>query len=43
MRESQRENQRMSMRVDLEVLSSFGFIITMSTSDNECVCVIVSV
>ena len=32
-----RENQRMSMRIDLEVLSSFDFIITTSTSDSECV------
>ena len=35
--DTQRENQRMSMRIDLEVLSSFGFIITTSTSDSECV------
>ena len=33
---TQRENQRMSMRIDLEVLSSFGFIRTTSTSDSEC-------
>ena len=26
----------MSMRIDLEVLSSFDFIITTSTSDSEC-------
>ena len=32
---SKRENKRMSMRIDLEVLSSFDFIIT-STSDSEC-------
>ena len=33
----QSENQRMSMRIDLEVLSSFDFIITTSTRDGECV------
>ena len=27
----------MSMRIDLEVLNPFDFIITTSTSDNECV------
>ena len=32
-----RENQRMSMRIDLEVLSSFDFIITTRTVDGECV------
>ena len=26
----------MSMRIDLEVLSSFDFIITTSASDSEC-------
>ena len=29
------ENQRMSMRIDLEVLSSFVFDIITSTSDSE--------
>ena len=33
-----RENLRISMRIDLEVLSSFDlFIITTSTSHSECV------
>ena len=32
-----RENLRISMRIDLEVLSSFDLIITTSTSDSECV------
>ena len=35
--EAVRENQRISMRIDLEVLSSFDFVITTSTSDSECV------
>ena len=30
-----RENLRISMRMDLEVLSSFDLIITTSTSDSE--------
>ena len=30
------ENQRMSMRIDLEVSSSFDFIITASTADRDC-------
>ena len=34
--DSERENHRMSMRMDLEVLSSFDFHITTSTSDSEC-------
>ena len=37
-----RENERMSMRIDLEGLSPFGFIITTSASDSECVSVSVS-
>jgi len=34
-----RENHRISMRIDLEVLTSFDFIITTSTSDSECLTV----
>ena len=34
-REIMRENQRIGMRTDLEVLSSFDLIITTSTSDSE--------
>ena len=33
-----RENLRISMIIDLEVLSSFDLIVTTSTSDSECVC-----
>ena len=32
----ERENQRISMRTDLEILSCFDLIITISTSDSEC-------
>ena len=31
-----RENHRISMRMDLEVLNSIDLIITTSTSDSEC-------
>ena len=31
-----KENQRISMRIDLEVLNSVDLIITTSTSDSEC-------
>ena len=34
-----RENLRISMRIDLEVLSSLDLIITTSTSDSKCVSV----
>ena len=34
-REKNREDQRMSMRTDLEVLSSFDFIITTSTRGKQ--------
>ena len=37
--ESKREHQRISMRIDLEVLNSIDHIITTSTSDSECVSV----
>ena len=37
-----RENQRNSMRIDLEVLNSFDLIITTSASDSECVSVSVN-
>ena len=33
----QRENLRISMRIELEILSSFDLIITTSTGDSECV------
>ena len=36
-----RKNQRISMRIDLEVLNS-GDLITTSASDSECVSVSVS-
>ena len=32
---SERENQRISVRTDLEVLSSFDFIIATSTNDSQ--------
>ena len=35
----QRENQRISMRIDLEVLNSVDHIMTTSTRDSECVSV----
>ena len=38
-RQWMRENHRISMRIDLEVLTSFDFIITTSTSDSECLTV----
>ena len=34
-----RENPRIGMRIDLEVLNSVDFIITTSTIDSECVSV----
>ena len=37
---TQRENQRISMRIGLEVLNSVDHIITTCTSDSECVSVI---
>ena len=36
---AERENQRMSMKIDLEVLSSFVFIKTTDTSDSDLVSV----
>ena len=38
-REQQKENLRNSMRIDLEVLSSFDLIITTRTSGSECMSV----
>ena len=35
--ERTRESERISMGIDLEVLSSFDLIITTSTSDSDCV------
>ena len=39
---TERENQRISMRIDLEVLDSVDHIITTITSDSECVSVSVN-
>ena len=35
--EAERESQRISMRMHLEVLSSFDIITTTSTGDRKCV------
>ena len=37
-----RENQRIDMRIDLEVLNSVDHVITTRTSDSECVSVSVN-
>ena len=36
-REDERQNQRISVRTDLEVLNSVDLLTTTSTSDSECV------